>query len=176
MSPCLHPTQPNPHVAHNPNPLILGARDRLGVYLLSPPSRTKPSDALSEVGVPATLSELDRPADDQLRRWLRYRKHRGPQASTWGRTVTALVQLLSRRRGIQLQRTPQILAHVQPLRPSTRAASSVAALPAADELPLDELGKALPVLAGDDAAAGSAAGEVDEESLASTCVWRVLDL
>ena len=141
---------------------LLRWRGRAGVYMLSPASSTMPSDAIVDVGVPATLSELDRPVESQQRRWLRYRRHHGLQASTWGRTVASLVQLLSRRRGIQLQRTPQVLAHVQPLRPSARAAEAMHS---------EDLGVAdLPQLA---AAAGGpgvpvATGDVDEESLAST--------
>jgi len=126
--------------------------------LLSPPLLHKPADAVDHRGVLASLAELERPADQRRRRWLWYRPHRGSQATAWGRTVTSLVQVLARRRGVLLHRTPHIIAHVHPLRPDTRPQNAALIL---DELGGDAAEAALP-------SGGAADAGEEEDSLLAT--------
>jgi len=127
------------------------------VYLLSPPLLNKPPDAVDDRGVLASLAELERPHDQRRHRWLLYRPHHGNQVSAWGRTVTSLMQVLVRRRGVLLHCTPHIIAHVHPLRPDTRQQNAALIL---DELGGDAAEAALP--------SGGVANSSKEDSLLAT--------
>jgi hypothetical protein len=134
-----------------------------------------PADALPDSAVPATWSDAAQPGDKQRHRWLCYRRHRGAQATAWGRNVAMLVQLLSRRRGTQLHRTPHILAHVQALAPAASSGAAAAAAADGDAMSLDELERALPQLASPPPERGAVVETVDEESVASSyAAWRCL--